>query len=104
MVRRSLSSISNPTGGGFSTLSPLSSPASNFSSGGEDDDDEADEGGGGRRRRRRRLPPSPGTVKQLEGVKAQLTDALRALAVAFGDVGYCQGTTRRAATAAAAVD
>ena len=82
-MRRSLSSISNPTGG-FSTLSPLSSPASNYSSG----DEEMGDGAGGRRRR---LPPSPGTIKQLEGVKAQLTDALRALAVAFGDVGYCQG-------------
>lgn len=90
---RSLSSVSNPTGG-FSTLSPLSSPASNFSSAGE----EMGEGGG-----RRRLPPSPGTLEQLEGVKAQLTDALRALAVAFGDVGYCQGAGGRVGFAAALV-
>jgi len=27
-------------------------------------------------------------------VKAQLTNALRALAVSFGDVGYCQGEGR----------
>eukprot|EP00752_Nemacystus_decipiens_P011458 g10175.t1 len=86
---RSLSSVSNPTGG-FSTLSPLSSPASNFSSGGEEGEEETVEDGGGGRRGQR-VPPSPGTIRQLEGIKAQLTDALRAIAVAFGDVGYCQG-------------
>eukprot|EP00903_Cladosiphon_okamuranus_P009068 g8669.t1 len=83
---RSLSSASNNPTGGFSTLSPLGSPASDYSSG--DEDGETNEAGV---RRRRRQAPSPGTIKQLEVVKAQLTDALRALAIAFGDVGYCQG-------------
>ncbi|CAN0395630.1 unnamed protein product, partial [Laminaria digitata] len=57
----------------FSTLSPVSSSAS----------DDYHSGGGG--------APSPGTLSQLAMVKGQLTDALRALAVSFGQVGYCQG-------------
>ncbi|CAN0208297.1 unnamed protein product, partial [Ectocarpus sp. 12 AP-2014] len=76
VIGRSTSSISNPTRG-FSTLSPLSSAASNLSC--EDD-------------RGEKSPlPSPATIRQLELVKGQLTDALRALAVSFGEVGYCQG-------------
>lgn len=61
----------------FSTLSPLGSESSMGSSG------ECGADGGG--------VASPGTLKQLESVKAQLTDLLRALAVSFGQVGYCQG-------------
>ncbi|CAN0376878.1 unnamed protein product, partial [Hapterophycus canaliculatus] len=82
---RSFSSFSNPTGG-FSTLSPLGSAASNFSSGGEGEEETSGAG-----RRRTRLPPSPNTIRQLDVVKGQLTDCLRALAVSFGEVGYCQG-------------
>lgn len=88
-VPRSFSSISNPTGGGFSTLSPLGSAASNFSSGGEGE--EGTNGGGGGGGGRGRSLPSPNTIRQLEMVKGQLTDCLRALAVSFGEVGYCQG-------------
>ncbi|CAM9921078.1 unnamed protein product, partial [Scytosiphon promiscuus] len=40
---------------------------------------------------RGRSLPSPNTIRQLEMVKGQLTDCLRALAVSFGEVGYCQG-------------
>lgn len=62
---------------GFSTLSPMGSDGSMWSASGSDPEGVE--------------PPSPGTLKQLEAVKAQLTDLLRALAVSFGQVGYCQG-------------
>lgn len=68
----------------FSTLSPVSSSASDdylSEDGGREGG--GGEGGGG--------APSPGTLSQLAMVKGQLTDALRALAVSFGQVGYCQG-------------
>lgn len=73
----------------FSTLSPVSSSASGdyLSDGGGGEGDGrgmGEEGGGGG-------APSPGTLSQLAMVKGQLTDALRALAVSFGQVGYCQG-------------
>ncbi|CAM9619814.1 unnamed protein product, partial [Sphacelaria rigidula] len=62
---------------GFSTLSPRGSDGSMGSATGSEAE--------------RVEPPSPGTLKQLAAVKAQLTDLLRALAVSFGQVGYCQG-------------
>lgn len=71
--------LSTNTGGteGFSTLSPVGSELSMGSAMGSDL-----EAGAG---------VCPGTLRQLESVKSQLTDLLRALAVSFGQVGYCQG-------------
>lgn len=87
-----LSFSSAPTAG-FSTLSPLGSELSNFSCSDRSDDGK---GGGHNSDDDEEYGPdadaaSPGTIKQLESVKAQLTDLLRALAVSFGQVGYCQG-------------
>lgn len=84
MGLRSSSSLSAAV---YSTLSPLSSASSgdeDWSSDGTGEGLEKGEDGGGG-------APDPAALEVLEVVKRQLTDALRALAVSFGQVGYCQG-------------
>ncbi|CAM9214147.1 unnamed protein product, partial [Ascophyllum nodosum] len=75
----------------YSTLSPLGTPlrgqeGEDYAHGGcVGGEGEGEEGDGSE------FVPSPRILRELEAVRGQLTDALRALAVAFSKVGYCQG-------------
>ena len=74
-----------------STLSPLGTPLR----GQEEEDYVHGEGVGGEGEGEEgdglEFVPSPRILRELETVRGQLTDALRALAVAFSKVGHCQG-------------
>lgn len=73
------------------TLSPLGSPGSDRPQHDGGESGVEGERGGVREMGNRERIPSLRTLQELERVKGQLSDALRALAVSFGQVGYCQG-------------